>query len=187
MKVAFWKLTFAFVIILSVIGIKGEARTNVENSGKISQSSLIANNQQLLEVAVPSSAVVRLPQGGSSTGELTAFNPKDLVISASGFSETVALSEIKEIEFQGDVWITTTSGTRKRVPIRGLTIPLEAVPVSALNLDTPPSKAVLNLETVLSKEEFEKLTGQTKRIHVIKKILFDSSDKMTIDVVGARK
>ena len=187
MKKALWKLTFALAIIISVTGIKGEARTNVENSSKISQSSEIANNEQLLEVAVPSSAIVRLKQGGSYTGELTAFNSRDLVISANGFSETVTLSQIKQVEFQGDVWITTTNGTRKRVPIRGLTIPLEAVPVSALNLGNPPSTAVLNLETVLSREEFEKLSGQTDRIHVLKKILFESSEKMTIRIVGARR
>ena len=146
-----------------------------------------ANNEQLLEVAVPTSAIVRLKQGGSFTGELIAFNSRDLVITANGFSETVTLSEIQQVEFQGDVWIATTNGTRKRVPIRGLTIPLEAVPVSALNLGNPPSKAVLNLETVLSREEFEKLSGQPDRIHVLKKILFESSEKMTIRIVGARK
>ena len=187
MNQAFWKLTFAVAIIIALAGIKGEARTNVNNSWQISQSSEIVNNEQLLNVLVPPSAIVRVKQGGSSTGELIAFNSKDLVISANGSSATVALSEITEIEFQGDIWIATENGTRKRVPIRGTSIPLDAVPVSALNLSDPPSTAEINLENVLSTEEFEKLTGQAKRIHVIKKILFESSEKMTIRIVGARK
>ncbi|MEM9276438.1 MAG: hypothetical protein AAGA80_26335 [Cyanobacteria bacterium P01_F01_bin.143] len=187
MNQAFWRLTVAFAIIISLAGIKGEARTNGNNSWQISQSTEIANNEQLLNVLVPPSAIIRFKQGGSSTGELIAFNSQDLVISASGSSATVALSEITEVEFQGDIWISTPNGTRKRVPIRGTSIPLEAVPVSALNLDNSPSTAEINLENVLSKEEFDKLTGQTNRIHVIKKILFESSEKITIRIVGARK
>ena len=154
----------------------------------MSQNLEIAKNEQLLEVAVPSSAIVRLKQGGSYKGELIAFNTKNLEIAANGFSETVTLSQIKQVEFQEDVWIVTPNGTRKRVPIRGgITIPLEAVPVSALNLGNPPSTAILNLETVLSREEFERLSNQTDRIHVVKKILFESSEKMTIRIVGARR
>lgn len=88
--------------------------------------------------------------------------------------------------FQGDVWIVTPEGTRKRVPIRGITIPLAAIPVTAFKLENPPQTAMLNLET-LNKEEFERLSSQTDRIHVVKKILFESPQTMTIRIVGARR
>ncbi len=187
MKGAFQGLTLALAIIISLTGIREEARTTTYKSWEIAQSSGTANKEQLLEVAVPSSAIVRLKQEGSYTGELIAFNSTNLMIAANGFSETVLLSQIKQVEFQGDVWIDTPAGTRKRVPIRGITIPLKAVPVTAFNLGNPPHTAMLNLETVLSQEEFERLSSQTNRIHVVKKILFESSETMTIRIVGARR
>ncbi len=66
---------------------------------------------------MPSSAIVWLKQGGSYTGELIAFNSRNLTVAANSFSETVTLSQIKEVEFQGDVWIATPNGTRQGVPI----------------------------------------------------------------------
>ena len=187
MKRAFQGLTFTLAIILSLTVIREEAKTSTYKLWEITQSSPTANKEQLLEVVVPSSAIVRLKQKGSYTGELIAFNSKNLVITANGFSETVPLSKIEQVEFQGDVWIVTQAGTRKRVPIRGISIPLEAVPVTAFNLVNPPHTAMLNLETVLSQEEFDRLSSQTKRIHVVKKILFESSETMTIKIVGARR
>ncbi len=186
MKVAFQVLIFTLGIIISLTGIREKARTTTYGSWEIAQSSGTTNKEQLLEVAVPSSAIVRLKQEGSYTGELIAFNSTNLMIKANGFSETVPLSQIKEVEFQGNIWIETPAGTRKRVPIRGLTIPLEAVPVTAFNLGNPPNTAMLNLERVLSQEEFERLSNQTNRVHVVKKILFESSETMTIRIVGAR-
>ena len=187
MKAAKGSLTLALTIAISLAGMGGDALTTAYRSREIAQRSGTVNQERLLTVAVPSSAIVRLKQGGSYTGGLTAFNSRNLVIAANGSSETVPLSQIKQVEFQGDVWIVTPEGTRKRVPIRGITIPLEAVPVTAFNLGNPPHTAMLNLETVLNQEEFERLSGQTDRIHVVKKILFESPETMTIRIVGARR
>ncbi len=176
----------AIIFAVLIPGIGADASLTADKSWKIAQSSPSINEEQLLEVVVPSSTIVRLKQGGSYTGMLTAFNSQNLAIAANGFSETVPLSQIQELEFQGDVWIPTPEGNRKRVPIRGITIPLEEIPVNAFNLGNPPQTAVLNLETVLSQEEFERLSGQTEKIHVVKKILFESAETMTIRLVGAR-
>ena len=187
MKVVFWVFTLALTITMLLTGIVADARIAPYRLWQIAQRSGNANKKQLLEVAVPSSVIIRLKQGGSYTGELIAFNSRNLEVTANSFSETVPLSQIKQVEFQDDVWIVTPAGTRKRVPIRGITIPLEAVPITAFNLKNPPHTALLNLETVLSQSEFERLSSKADRIHVIKKIQFESSEKMTIMIVGARR
>ena len=187
MKVVFWVFTLASIITMSSTRIGADARTAPYRLWQIAQRSGTANKEQLLEVAVPSSAIVRLKQGGSYTGELIAFNSGNLQLAANGSSETVPLSQIKQVEFQDDVWIVTPAGTRKPVPIRGITIPIEAVPITAFNLENPPHTALLKLETVLSQSEFERLSSKADRIHVLKKIQFESSEKMTIMIVGARR
>lgn len=189
MKVVFRVLNLALTIAisLSLAGIDAEARKITDEAGEIEQPSETTNKEQLLEVAVPPSAIIRLKQEGSYTGELIAFNSTNLVITANGFSETVPLSQIKQVEFQGEIWIDSPTGSRKRLPIRGLSIPFEAVPVTAFNLGNPPNTAILDLETVLSEPEFERISSQTKRIHVVKKILFESSETMTIKIVGAKR
>lgn len=180
----FCNLAIIFVVLIP--GLGADESLTADKSGKIAQSSPSINQEQLLEVVVPSSTIVRLKQGGSYTGMLTAFNSQNLVITANGFSETVPLSQIQELEFQGDVWIPIPEGNRRRVPIRGITIPLEAVPVNAFNLGNPHQRATVNLEKVLSQEEFERLSGLTEKIYVVNKILFESADIMTIRLVGAR-
>ncbi len=187
MKVVFRLFTLVLTIVMSLSGIGGDARTTAYRSWEIAQRSQTSKKEQLLEVAVPTSAIVRLTPKKSYTGELIDFNSRNLEITANGFSEKVALSEVKQIEFKGDVWIVTPNGTRKRVPIRGITIPLEGVPVKAFKLENPPHKAMLDLATVLNEEEFERLSGQTNRVHVVKKILFESSETMTIRIVAARR
>ncbi|NEP53053.1 MAG: hypothetical protein F6K65_31340 [Moorea sp. SIO3C2] len=187
MKPVFRVLTLLLTIIMSLTGIEGETRTIAYRSREIAQRSATANKKQLITLVVPSSAIVRFKQGGSYTGELTAFNSQNLRIAANGSSEIVSLSQISQVEFPGDLWIFTPEETRKRVPIRGITIPLEAVPVMGFNLEDPPYTATLNLETVLSHEEFERLSGQTNRIYVVKEILFESTKTMTIKIVRARR
>lgn len=180
----FYNLAIIVAVLISGLGANGSL--TADKSWKIAQGSPSINQEQSLEVVLPTSTIVRLKQGGSYTGMLAAFNSQSLEIAANGFSETIPLSQIQEVEFQGDVWISTPEGNRKRVPIRGITIPLEEVPVNAFNLGNSPQTAILNLEKVLSQEQFERLSSQTEKIHVVKKILFESAETMTIRLVGAR-
>lgn len=186
MQSVFHVCNLAIIFAVLIPGIGADASLTADKSWKIAQSSPSINKEQSLEVVVPDSTIVRLKRGGSYTGMLTAFNSQKLAIATNNFSETISLSQIKQVEFQGDVWISTPEGNRKRVPIRGITIPLEEVPVNAFNLGNPPQTAMINLETVLNQEEFERLSDQTEKIYVVKKILFDSTETMTIRLVGAR-
>ncbi len=194
MNVVFRLFTLALIITTSLSGIGGNARISAYRSWEIAQTSENINKEQLLEVFVPTSAIVRLTKGGSYTGELRAFNAQNLEITANNFSQIFSLSQIKQVEFQGDVWIVTPNGTKKRLrlPIRGITIPLEKVPVTAFKLENPPHKAILDLGTVLNEEEFDRLSSKTNKIHVVKKILFDSQENklpetMTIRIVPAKR
>jgi hypothetical protein len=187
MKVVFQSLTLALAFAISVTGVEGNSRTIPYSFGGMAQGLEAQKKEQVLEIAVPSLAIVSLKPGSSYTGALTAFNSRNLTIAAGGYSKTFSLSQIKQVEFQGDVWIVTPDGTRKRLPIRGIPIPLEVVPVTAFQLENPPHRAKVNLETVLSREEFERLSSPTDRIHVVKKILFVSPEKMTISIVAAKR
>ena len=192
MKVVFRLFTLALIITTYLSGIGGNARISAYRSWEIAQTSENTNKEQLFEVVVPTSAIIRLTQGKSYTGELRAFNAQNLEITANNFSQIFSLSQIKQVEFQGDVWIVTPNGTKKRLPIRGITIPLEKVPVTAFKLENPPHKAMLDLGTVLNEEEFDRLSSKTNKIHVVKKILFDSQENklpetMTIRIVPAKR
>ncbi len=187
MKVVLRLFTLALTITICLSCMDRDTRTIPYSSSEMTPKSKNTNKEPLLELAVPNSAIVRLKQGNSYTGKLTAFNVENLEIVANSFSETVTFSQIKQVEFQGDIWIVISNETRKRVPIRGLSIPLEAVPVNAFKLENPPHKAVLDLGTVLNEEEFERLSSQTNKIYVVKKILFDSSETMTIRIVAVRR
>jgi hypothetical protein len=142
--------------------------------------SSVRSQETALEVAVPDKATVARKQGQSSlTGQLTAFNRASLRLSAAGYSETVPLYQIKSIEFEGDVWI---EGQRLRSRIRGTSKTLQELPTNAFRLGNSPKKATISLKT-MSPEGLERLLKDTRnKSYGVKKILLDSSEKMTIQI-----
>lgn len=51
---------------------------------------------------------------------------------------------------------------------------------------------MVDLATVLNEEEFDRLSSKTNKIHIVKKILFDSQENklpetMTIRIVAAKR
>ncbi len=146
-----------------------------------------SSNQRVLEVALPESVIVRLTAGGSYTGELTAFNSTHLTVSASGFSQTVSLGQIRQVDFQGNVWIPNPDGQRRSRRIRGIALTLEGVPVNALEIENSSNLALLNLEEVLSDEEFAQLSSNPDRIHAVKQLRFESSEIMAVRIVAVRR
>ena len=181
-------LVFALVCvtIIFLAGLGENVTATTTGQLELVQNSGISN-QKILEVVLPVSAIVRLTSGGSYTGELTAFNSTNLTLSASGFSQIVPLAQIRQVDFQGDVWIPNEAGTRRRGRIRGLTQTLVGVPLTALELGDPSNIGTLNLETVLSQEEYERLSSNPERIHVIKELLFETPGETTVKVVAVRR
>lgn len=134
------------------------------------------SGRQVLEVAVPDKATVTRKQGASLTGQLTAFNQTSLTLSAEGYSEKVPLTQVKAIAFEGDVWIT---GKPLPIKFRGSKI-LPDLPIPALKLGNPPRQATIALAT-MSPQGRERLLEDTQnKPHGVKKILLNSSAKMTI-------
>ena len=135
------------------------------------------SGRQVLEVAVPDKATVTRKQGASLTGQLTAFNQTSLTLSAEGYSEKVPLTQVKAIAFQGgDIWST---GKPLPIKFRGSKI-LPDLPIPALKLGNPPRQATIALAT-MSPQGRERLLEDTQnKPHGVKKILLNSSAKMTI-------
>ncbi len=134
----------------------------------------------VLEVAVPDKATVTRKQGASLTGQLTAFNQTSLTLSAGGYSEKVPLTQVKAIAFEGGVWIT---GNPLPTKFRAINIKiLPDLPIQALKLGNPPRQATIALAT-MSPQGRERLLEDTQnKPHGVKKILLNSSAKMTIRI-----
>jgi len=146
-----------------------------------------AVSQRILEVVLPESATVRLTSGESYTGELTAFDSSNLTLSSGSFSQPVPLAQVREVEFQGNVWIISPDGRQTTRPIRGLAVPLEDVPVDALALSGSLNSASLDLTDVLDDEEFARLARDTSKIHAVVEITFTSPEQMDVTVKAVRR
>ncbi|MEO1006799.1 MAG: hypothetical protein AAFW67_13330, partial [Cyanobacteria bacterium J06638_38] len=89
MNQAFWKLTFALAVIIPLSVTGKQVRTASKAQWQIAQILQFKEQEQLLEVAIRESAIVRFKEGGSYSGKLTAFNPQNLTIDLGGTSETI--------------------------------------------------------------------------------------------------
>ena len=175
MKAVFRFFILALIIIMSLAGIGAEAGTASFKLWQIAQRLQFNRQQRLLEVAIRESAIIRLKRGISYTGKLTAFNSRNLTIELAGTSETIPLSQIEEVEFQGSIWFR---GKKTRPPIRGIKI-LPDLPVTALNLANPPILASLSLKT-MSSEGFARFSSNANCPCTISKIILQSTEKMTV-------
>ncbi len=145
-------------------------------------------NQQILTVAVPKSATIFLKKGESYTGHLTAFDAKNLALTAEDYSQSFPIKDIKQIDFsKDDVWIMTPEGTSRRLPIRGIPIPIENIPITSFSLKDELIEGTINLGQVLTPEEFEKLTKDPKKIRVVQTIIFQDSDTLTIKLIAVKR
>ena len=158
------------VLALLLLGVASEGHWAGWQGSARSQGTV-------LEVAVPDKATVTRKQGASLTGQLTAFNQTSLTLSAEGYSEKVPLTQVKAIAFQGgDIWST---GKPLPIKFRGSKI-LPDLPIPALKLGNPPRQATIALAT-MSPQGRERLLEDTQnKPHGVKKILLNSSAKMTI-------
>jgi hypothetical protein len=176
-------LACALLIFLSGIG----ETTLVISSKSLGVAQASGTGRRVLEVVLPETAIVTLAQGSSYTGLLTGFNATELTLSAGNASRTVLLDEISAVEFQGDVWIPNEDGEVRRGRIRGLTQTLTGVPITALEIGSSTRLGNLALGAVLTQEEYERLSSDADRIHVLKELIFEGSDDMTIKIVGVRR
>ncbi len=175
MKGVFRFLTLAMTVTMPLVGIGAKAGTALYKISQIAQSLEFNRQERLLEVAIRESAIIRFKRGGSYTGKLTAFNSQNLTIELAGTSETIPLSKIEEIKFQGAI---VFEGERTYPPIRGIKI-LSDLPIVAFNLIEPPITASLSLKT-MSSEGFARFSNNANCPCTISTIILHSTEKMTV-------
>ena len=67
--------------------------------------------------------------------------------------------------------MTLPNGGRQQVrPIRGLSLQLDALPGFALRVDAASATAVVDLTSVLTAEQFAKLTNNPEVVYVLKRL-----------------
>ncbi|MGB5769338.1 MAG: hypothetical protein WBM32_05625 [Crocosphaera sp.] len=159
----------------------------LDTNNKI-ELSQVKQNQQSLRVAIPKSATIFLKQGTSYTGQLTTFDVNDLSLTAQDYSQRFSIKDIKQINFsKDDIWIITPEGTRRRLPIRGIPIPIDNIPLTSFRLNDELIEGTINLDQVLTPEQFEKLTKDPKKIRVVKTIIFQDSQTLTIKLISTKR
>lgn len=134
-------------------------------------------------VALPPTATVRLKQGGSFSGRLVGFSASKLILSAASQRQAVALAQVSTVEFAQpqDLWVTLPSGGRQQVrPIRGLSLPIPGVPRYAVKVNGATDTASVDLTTVLSEEQFAKLTRNPSVVFVLKQIEVAADDHLVL-------
>ncbi|MDJ0580470.1 hypothetical protein [Crocosphaera sp.] len=179
MKFFIYTLIFTATIILSVTGLMGNAK-NIPNL-EISQNSTTTKQRTPLNLLVPDLVTVSLNQE-SYTGKLTSFNANYLTIEGHGGAEKILISQVKEMNFKGDVWVKNSDGTIRRFPWRDSSKILQELPTNAFKLDKNAEKATLDLES-LSDEGFSRFSQHLNKNYGIKAIFFESSEKMAVKIM----
>jgi len=136
-------------------------------------------------VTLPKKATVRLKQGGSLTGRLVRLTPSAFTLAVGAQTRTVAMTQVSTIEFAKleDLWITLPNGGRQRArPPRGLSLPIEAVPSSAVQVNAVTDTATFDLTQVLSEAQFAKLNKDPGVLFVLNRIEMSADGTLTLRV-----
>jgi len=178
MKINFRWLMIPLSLLIVVAG-NNDGMAIYTNSSSVKKSYISSQNTDL-EVAIPETATISRNDGKSSlTGSLSNFSDKDVTISANGYSETVPLTQIKSIEFNGDVWI---KGQALPAQIRGITKTLEGLPVRSFKLDNSQKSAIISLKTMTSRGLERFLKDAANKPFGVKAIILERSDVLTIKI-----
>jgi len=171
-------------LLVSSLGLVGCSETTTSEPGEIAEAP--STQAELLPMSLPETALVSQKPGGSMSGQLTALSEQELTISQKDTSQTLPLSEVNRIEFQGDAWIRDRQGQRVRkfrgenASTRGQQV-WQGVPIRAFQLQNPETGS-LRLGTVLSDEDLQDILSISQdSVYIVDAIEFDSSGRtMTI-------
>lgn len=139
-------------------------------AGGAAGAPVAAASRAAWPVAVPATATVRLKTGGSLSGRLVRFSASTLSLAAGQQSQTVAMAKVASIEFAqpNDLWVTLPNGLRQQLrPVRGLSLPIDGLPGSALQLNAATSMAVVDLTPALTEAQFAKLSRNPDVVFVL--------------------
>lgn len=177
----FLKITLA-ILLISIPGLAGYATSITRKPTELAQTNNTISAE--LPVALPVSAIVYPKKGSSLSGKLTQFNAKNLTIAVGDISKPLSITEVKQVEFSGDIWVVDADGSPRKLrgpdSISNRQQTWQAVPISAFQLKTP-QEAKLRLDGVVNREERADILSVAKdSVYVLQAIVFESSEKMTI-------
>ncbi|HAX80774.1 MAG TPA: hypothetical protein DCY88_34290 [Cyanobacteria bacterium UBA11372] len=185
MKVFFKVLVVALLVFIP--GLAGYAQTQIKQRN-IAQAPA-ARAEDTITISLPQSALVRTARD-SMSGRVSGFDSqgRKLTLSAeNGFSQSLAIAQIKSVTFTGDVWIPSAGGARRirgqeRVATTTGQQIWRSVPLNAFELrDANQGQAIVRLRTVVSGDELEDIRNVAATTpYVVDEISFESSGKMTI-------
>ena len=121
-------------------------------------------------IALPATAIVRLKRGGSLSGRLVNLTVSSVTLAAGQQSQKVAMAQVSTIEFiqPQELWVKLPNGRQQQArPIRGLSLPIDPLPSSAIQVDGARDAAIVNLTTVFTEEQFAKLSRNPDVVYVL--------------------
>lgn len=124
-------------------------------------------------VLLPPQAIVTLRSGALLSGRLIELTPKALTLATGTSRRTLPLVELQAVEFpaQQELWLPEADGGRKRLrPIRGLSLPIDELPSSAMSVDGNADTAIVDLTPVLTEGQFAKLTRNPNVVYVLNRL-----------------
>lgn len=148
-------------------------------------SPAAAASRSAWPVALPATATVRFKQAGSLSGRLVTLTPTTLILAVGQQRQTVAMARVSTIEFAqpNDLWVSLPNGRRKQArPIRGLTLPIDALPSSAMRVDPTSETAIVDLTPVLNDEQFAKLTRNPEVVFVLNRLVVAADGRIGLRV-----
>lgn len=160
----------ASLAFLGLVWLAPPAAVGWEPLGALQARPVAAASRAAWPVAVPATATVRLKTGGSLSGRLVRFSASTLSLAAGQQSQTVAMAKVASIEFAqpNDLWVTLPNGLRQQLrPVRGLSLPIDGLPGSALQLNAATSMAVVDLTPALTEAQFAKLSRNPDVVFVL--------------------
>jgi hypothetical protein len=138
----------------------------------VAQARQTAASRSAWPVGLPATATVRLRQGGSLRGRLVALTATTLTLAVGQQSQTVPRNLVSSVEFAqpNDLWVTLPRGRRQLRPIRGLSLPIDALPSSAVQVDGRSDTAMVDLTVVFTDEQFAKLIRNPDVFYVLDRL-----------------
>ncbi len=124
-------------------------------------------------LVLPATATVRMKQGGSLSGRLVKLTASTVTLAVGQQSQTVALNKVSTIEFAqpNDLWVKLPNGRRQQVrPIRGISLPIDALPSSAIRVDGVRDKVIVDLTSALTDEQFANFNRNPDVVHVLNRL-----------------
>jgi hypothetical protein len=124
-------------------------------------------------VLLPPQASVTLRSGAVLSGRLIGLTPKALTLATGRSRRTLFLAELQAVEFPApqELWALEANGGRKRLrPIRGLSLPIDELPSSAMRVDGNADTAIVDLTPVLTAAQFAKLTRNPDVVYVLNRL-----------------